>query len=410
MFFWSGGMAASAISALLLGNASGVAGLSMLLFVLYGVPLVFAVASSEQDPWHVRLVDGLLALSLGYLFFVHTFAFATMSGADANGVSKLRLMFDIENLFIALFALVRFSASTDRYKRAFFATLAIFAFAYLASAAYINHLATDTDYGTLIDLVIDLPFLMITALALQRQAHASQALKIPGEYERAVRAGSPLMLPATLLVVSGSLVRSNPGLAIAGFVAATLGYGLRNILVQMRGFDERDRLERLSTLDALTGLPNRRQFDECIGREWRRACRTGEGMALLMIDIDHFKMLNDSLGHPAGDRILRAVAHALAGCATRGSDLVARYGGEEFAAVLPSTSPTQAEALAEIMRSAIERLNLSSPAPSGRVTVSIGIGFAGRASEDSSTLVVVADAALYDAKQGGRNRASARSV
>src|SRR3546814_280932 len=117
-------------------------------------------------------------------------------------------------------------------------------------------------------------------------------------FPHVVQAAAPLMLPATLLMVSASLVRIDPALAIAGCGAAILGYGLRTILVQLRSLDAQSRLERLSRIDALTGLANRRQFDESLRREWDRAARSGNGMALLMIDVDQFKLLNDGLGHP----------------------------------------------------------------------------------------------------------------
>lgn len=409
MLLWAGGMGANMVSALLLQNSSGITSLSMLLFVLYGVPILFAVASPDQESWHVRLVDGALALTLGYLFFVYTLEFASLSGASATGVLNLRLMFDIENLFIAAFALIRFLACSDPPRRAFFRAAALFAWAYLAAAFYINHFQMESDYGSLVDPLIDLPFLLLIALALRHHAPDTRPTAVVRTLERTVRAGSPLMLPATLLMVSALLVPDHPALAIAGFVAATLGYGLRNILVQMRGFDERDALERLSRLDALTGLSNRREFDERLRLEWARAARAGTGLALLMIDIDHFKLLNDSFGHPVGDQRLRAVAQALAGCAMRGSDMVARFGGEEFAVILPSTDPSEAAVLAERMRMAIEQLDLASPAPGGRVTVSIGIGHIGKLRGDAAErLLAAADAALYDAKQGGRNRVMAR--
>lgn len=161
----------------------------------------------------------------------------------------------------------------------------------------------------------------------------------------------------------------------------------------------------------MTGLGNRRRFDESLRREWMRARRTGQGLALLMIDIDHFKLLNDAFGHPVGDARLRDVAEALAACATRGSDVVARYGGEEFAAILPAMTPDQAVMLAEVMRSAIERLDLPSPAPGGRVTVSIGVGHIDHVdSSDMTALTAAADAALYEAKQNGRNRTMAHAA
>ena len=213
------------------------------------------------------------------------------------------------------------------------------------------------------------------------------------------------MLPATLLVVSASLVRIDPVHAVAGCALAILGYGLRTILVQLRSIDIQARLDRLSRIDPLTGLANRRQFDESLRRERDRASRTGASMALLMIDVDHFKMLNDEFGHPVGDERLRAVAKALAGCAAHDFSLVARYGGEEFAAILPAATPVQAMDLAERMRNAVERLALPSPAVEGRVTVSIGIGHVCRIDGGgAAALIADADAALYQAKRGGRNR------
>ena len=409
MLLWTGGMAGNLLSGVWLDSWSGVGGLSMLLFILYGVPIIFITATPEREHWPVRLVDGALALALGYLFFRHTFAFATMADTDQAGIAGLRLMFDVENSFIALFALVRFVSSGDVAKRGFFMSLTIFAFLYLATAAFINHLHSDSDYGAVSDLVIGLPFLVLIGLAIGHRLPDEAPRGVSPVFAQVVRVGGALMLPATLLMVAATLVWKQPGLAIAGCAVAILGYGLRSILVQVRSLDDRDALDRLSRVDPLTGLANRRQFDESLQREWARARRGGAGLALLMIDVDHFKLLNDSFGHPVGDERLRAIADALAGCATRAVDLIARYGGEEFAAVVPNVTPAQAAMLAETMRSAIERLDLPSPAPDGRVTVSIGIGHSAHLrGTDAAGLLVAADAALYDAKQGGRNRSMAR--
>lgn len=320
-------------------------------------------------------------------------------------------MFDIENLFIFLFSLVRFVASPDSPRRALFGALTAFAAAYLAAAAYINHVQMDTEYGTLADLVIDLPFLLLAVLALGHSPRPVTPTAMRRGLARMVRAGSPLMLAITLLVVPALLVHDRPGLAIAGFITATLGIGIRSMLVQSRSFEERDRLDELARLDALTGLPNRRQFDEALHREWGRARRSGESLALLMIDIDHFKQLNDSYGHPVGDQRLREVGRALAECATRGTDLVARYGGEEFAAILPAADMAQARALAEMMRAAVAQLRLASPVAGGFVTVSIGVGCVGTVGTDEPhDLLERADAALYEAKKAGRDRVAHMAV
>jgi diguanylate cyclase (GGDEF)-like protein len=407
MLLWAGGMTVGMCSDLLLTDSEGVPGLGMLLYVLYGVPLTFLVASPEGERWPMRVIDGMLALALGWLFFVHTFTFATLEGASDEGVRNLRLMFDLQNLFIALFALVRYRAAAEPARRALFRTLTLFAFVYLASAAYINHFQVDTDFGGPSDLVIDLPFLLLAGLALGRPATARPALRARPSpaFVLFVQAGSPLMLPATLLVVSALLVSHRPALATVGFVTALAGYGLRTIFVQMRGAGERDRLDALSRKDALTGLANRRQFDATLRGEWNRARRTGGSLALLIVDIDHFKLLNDNYGHQVGDERLCEVAQALAGCATRAGDLVARLGGEEFAAILPASDAEDAALLGEQMRRAVSSLRLASPAAGGIVTVSVGVAsFESVDSDDPAPLVATADAALYDAKKTGRNR------
>lgn len=404
MALWAGGMAANLLVSVTLVDVSGETSVSMLLFVLYGVPIIFITASPQSEAWPVRLVDAALALVLGLLFFIHTFAFASMAGANASGEASLRLMFDIENLFVAIFALVRFSASRSRSERDVFGALTLFAFLYLAAAGYMNHMQAATDYGGPVDLVIDLPFLVLMVVALGGERPGEDVHPVPRGRERLVEAVSPLMLPATLLVMAAVLLGSHPAWAVAGFASATVVYGLRNVLAHLRNLDERDRLERLAQIDGLTGLPNRRCFDETLQQEWLRGRRAGAAIALLMIDIDHFKQLNDTFGHPEGDRRLRDVATMLSGCATRASDLVARYGGEEFVVILPFTNLLQAEQLAEIMRANVHGLDLPSPAPGGRITISIGVGHIGQiGAHGPEPLLIAADAALYEAKRDGRN-------
>lgn len=403
MCLWTAGMASNMVVEVVLSNANPTPGLSMLCYVLYGVPLTYALATPATEAWPVRLIDGLLALAVGYLFFVHTFSFATLSDTSEDGVARLRLMFDIENVFIAGFALIRWLASGGE-RRVFFRTLTVFALLYLATAAYINHFRQDTDYGTAIDLVIDLPFLALATMALRRSAEA-EADAAPRRFSHIVRAGSPLMMPITLLVVSGLLLRTHASLATAGFVAALLGYGVRSVLTQVRTLEEQDHLSELTRIDSLTGIANRRQFDEALKRDWGQVARGEHGMALLLIDVDHFKQLNDAFGHPAGDACLRDVADVLRVCATRSSDLVARYGGEEFAVILPSTSMDGAERLAETIRAAIERRRIPVPPPQTCLTVSIGIGYAAEwAGRQPDALIAAADEALYEAKRNGRNR------
>lgn len=165
-------------------------------------------------------------------------------------------------------------------------------------------------------------------------------------------------------------------------------------------------LKRLSASDGLTGIANRRFFDEYISREWRRARRSATSIAMLMCDVDHFKLYNDTYGHQAGDDCLRQVANAIASNLERASDIAARYGGEEFAVILPETAIGGTLFVAEKIRHAIHQLNIPHSASQlGRVTLSIGIAAATPDADNSfEDLIKAADQALYKAKDDGRDR------
>lgn len=166
-------------------------------------------------------------------------------------------------------------------------------------------------------------------------------------------------------------------------------------------------LEQLATRDGLTGLANRRCFDETLHAEWARALRQRQPLSLLMVDVDNFKAYNDANGHLGGDECLKRVATAVAS-EMRANDLVARYGGEEFAVILPNQSLKGAASVAERIRTRVEQLQVPNRlAPGQHVTVSIGAATALASPENSaSELVATADAALYRAKHMGRNRIS----
>lgn len=170
----------------------------------------------------------------------------------------------------------------------------------------------------------------------------------------------------------------------------------------------RDQLARLATTDDLTGLANRRRFDEVLAMEHARHVRSGAKLALIMLDIDHFKLFNDAYGHVRGDDCLRAVAKVLKTALHRATDLAARYGGEEFVCVLPDTLPLRgAHAVAERIRREVAALNIphgNSPT-AAHVTVSLGVITACCTQDtDPSALVSLTDKQLYRAKTKGRNQ------
>jgi diguanylate cyclase (GGDEF)-like protein/PAS domain S-box-containing protein len=166
-------------------------------------------------------------------------------------------------------------------------------------------------------------------------------------------------------------------------------------------------LEQLATRDGLTGLANRRCFDDTLQAEWTRALRQHQPLSLLMVDVDNFKAYNDAHGHLGGDECLKRIATAVAS-EMRANDLVARYGGEEFAVILPNQSLKGAASVAERIRTRVEQLQVPNLLAAGQhVTVSIGAATALAAPDTAaSELVATADAALYRAKHMGRNRIS----
>lgn len=193
--------------------------------------------------------------------------------------------------------------------------------------------------------------------------------------------------------------------------------GVQTVLI-IRDISERKRkeleLQELARKDGLTGLANRRSFDEFLDQAWRQTLREGSEMALLLIDVDHFKQFNDTHGHQAGDDCLRMVAAVVGDFARRPLDRACRYGGEEFALIMGGAGSNGAVGVAEEIRSAVFDLGIPHEVSLARsLTVSIGVATAmarvGGSVRMPETLLQAADHALYKAKAGGRNRVE-RSV
>lgn len=171
-----------------------------------------------------------------------------------------------------------------------------------------------------------------------------------------------------------------------------------------------DRLRRLASLDGLTEIANRRTFNQMLEVEWRRGCRTGSALGLLLIDVDFFKSFNDLYGHQEGDACLRTVAKTVERLCRRPADFAARYGGEEFAAILPDTDLAGAERVAESLCAAVRALAIPHAGSSAAPYLTISIGTAAQLPQSDAGqefLITTADRALYSAKAAGRDRVCA---
>jgi diguanylate cyclase (GGDEF)-like protein len=224
-------------------------------------------------------------------------------------------------------------------------------------------------------------------------------------------------IPVIFLTAKGDVADETQGLALGAVDYITKPFTVPVVQARVRAHVELKRrgdlLETLSMRDGLTGIANRRRFDEYLDRAWRQALRCANPISLIMADIDDFKAYNDAYGHMAGDACLRAVARALSDALRRPGDLAARFGGEEFAMVLEETTLSGAEHLAETMRLAVRALDMahSGSRAAPIVTVSLGVACVKPvAGLSPDTLLRAADHMLYQAKLAGRDQVMAERL
>jgi diguanylate cyclase (GGDEF)-like protein len=215
------------------------------------------------------------------------------------------------------------------------------------------------------------------------------------------------------LTMGAGMVLDHRILLLQGFLALTMVtvFSVSVVQIEREVFQKKlliayEEMEKLATTDSLTGLANRRLFEESLKADWARALRHGESLALLMIDVDQFKSYNDRFGHPAGDICLRTIAQSIVSLNHRSTDLLARYGGEEFLFLLPGATLEDAARMAETIRMRIEGLHgKADNAIQYPVSVSIGCAAVIPArGVFPDTLIAASDEAVYRAKRNGRNR------
>jgi diguanylate cyclase (GGDEF)-like protein len=287
----------------------------------------------------------------------------------------------------------------------------------------------DLHAGTVFDLLWSVPFVYAgwQALHMPMTELPEEPHEEPSRGRLLIEGFCPLLMMAAVFALAAAITTQHPVLGLSAVCVLLLIQTMHAGVVQLNYVTaqglllKRERelqsaninLEQLSMIDPLTGIPNRRRFDDAFNKAWRRGMRRRKPLALLIIDLDFFKGINDVYGHTYGDECLVSVARVLGKQAARPDDLLARYGGDEFVLLLPDTNTGGAKGVAERMHEAIRLLaaeNSASPF-CGLLTVTIGIGIGEpEIGADPIALIDVADQALYQAKQMGRNRSCTQSA
>jgi len=418
---WAVGMLFAAWEDLWQHNPLTGADFSDFLFFVYGMPVLLAISSPTEGERISLFVwfDALQVLMTAFLAYVAIFSVLPFAHRAGNPLSVPRLLvtYNVESFALAGAATLRLLAYTnDGEKRRFYQVLCGYLWIYAAFTALYNHITVVTNEQTgLYDLLTTLPFVFL----------ALGAVYLFGPREETVQSfrrkpltlfidnASPIFFMVALLALGAALIRQHFYIGMSGIVVALAVYSIRATLLQGRYMQAqqelqaaRDKMETMSLTDSLTGIANRRSFDRSLEVEWRRAVRRKTPLALLMIDVDFFKKLNDRYGHPYGDECLVQIAQALQSALPRTADLLARYGGEEFAVILSATDAPGALIVAQRMQEIVHALHLQNETQIGStVTISIGVAAYQFPREGTTaTILHAADEALYLAKRNGRNR------
>jgi diguanylate cyclase (GGDEF)-like protein len=426
--------AAGQVVETLLGQSTAASNLAVdasdFLYVTAAFPLLLAVSSTRETE-SVRAVFYLDSAQVAVAFVLAYVRLYRMAMPAEQAATVMATIYGGECALLAFFAVLRlvtWSTLEERRRiRLLCAVLWIYLPIELAMDYATKHWSLQA--GTMLDLVWSVPFLFAGWQALKLPT--TERLAAPRQrLSRArllVESLCPGLITVGVFLLAASTISQHPILALSAMLLLLLIQGLHAGLVQLNYLNGQNllmkreeelqeanaALERLSQEDSLTGIANRRCFDAAFEDVWRRAVRRQEPLAVLMIDVDLFKAINDRHGHAFGDECLVSIARLLARHAGRPDDLLARYGGEEFILLLPETSLSGAMAVAERLRYAVfstEVANEASPFEQ-RLTVSVGIGACSpQVGKEPSHLIEAADQALYEAKRLGRNRICARAL
>jgi diguanylate cyclase (GGDEF)-like protein len=398
---------------------------SDLLYLTAAFPLLMAISTTvETESIHgiasLNLVQVLLASGLIYVRL-----FGMRMSADLASTVMLKI-YAVECALLAIAALIRLVTWSTMEERRRMRLMCLTLWIYLPIELGLDYASKrwGLQRGTALDVLWSVPFMVAGWQALRMPIEDAEALH---RWRKRRRAGlllqslCPMLITVGVFALALSIWSQHFLLASNAMLLLLLIQGLHSSLLQInyvegrsllieREHDLQDAnaaLEKLSLLDPLTGVANRRQFTAAVDAEWKRAMRRQESLAVLMIDIDFFKGVNDQHGHSYGDACLVKIAHLLRDELRRGNDLLARYGGEEFVVLLPETDLEGAKVVADRMREKIREARLVNRASpfDNRITVSIGLSASQPWPTLSEALLVdSADRALYTAKRMGRDR------
>jgi diguanylate cyclase (GGDEF)-like protein len=379
-----------------------------LLFCFWFVPLAMAMfLDPEHEAGHLDalvaldFVQAVLVCVAAYLYFFY------LPKADATGelAHSVWTPYFVGYAFVAGAFVVRAAVTRSRDSRALFGRMGIFlAFSGCVDALYFYGPGRGLRTGAWFDLLWSaLLVVPILIAATWKQAEAPEFSFDPPRREKRIYTEIFFMLyPLLVLFMSLRIARERLGLAAAVVLPSFVCSSARQLVTQNRLLLTKEALRREASRDGLTSLWNRKAILAILERDLLRAERDREPVGLIMIDVDHFKAINDSRGHAAGDAVLRIIASGIA-AVVRPYDSVGRCGGEEFLIVAPGCGMTESWELAERVRTHVAGCNIMVGASSVQVSLSLGVA-TGNTARDMEKWLHAADTAMYQAKNAGRNR------
>gem|GEM_PF-1377054 len=389
-------------------------------YFLCSLTLLFALTSSSdgrRGPLSLAM-DGAQILLGAFLGFVVIFGAVPLADRKFVPLSGNALLwiYDVDNVCLATLAILRLFGSRKTAERVHFdRCMLLFTLSFGTLGSLYDHIAPPDPSA--LDVMLDIPFFILAFGAWLPQRQWAPRHARSGLATAFVDSVGPVFMTAAVMIVGACVARQRPVAGLVSIFMAIAIYALRVSILQARYLlthqelrQARDRLERLALEDELTGVANRRAFNDSLRALWQDWAATGTPFAMLLIDVDYFKSYNDRYGHPAGDACLVAVAQTLQSVAGGRGAIIARHGGEEFAVLLPHSGLRQAVDVASGIREAVASLDLPSRTGRGaQVTVSIGVASAS-ASATIEALMLAADDALYRAKRNGRDCVESESA